>query len=392
MNKVLTMVRWDLRQRITDGSVLAFAIIVPLSLMWVMNLVFSDATDATVDPITVAVAVPPDDQLGGVVAQVLGSLSEGGGLEVGIREATPDDVRSLVGDGVAGMGVVVPADFTAALMAGDGPQVEVTLGDNAGITGQIVNSIIQGTLTELTSATRAAHAGAALGLPPEQLPVVAQASVEAAPQIQWREGRAASEQLGAQESVVAGQAGLFVLFTVGYGVLALVHERGQGTLARLLSMPMRPWLITAAKGLVSLILGLVSTTVLIGAGSLLFDDVDFGSPLAVGLLILLVVTATTSIMFIIAKVARTAEQAGIAQAIVAIVLGMSGGAFFPIDATGAVGTLLSLNPVRSFSDGLGITSGGGGLADLGTIALTMGGFTAVMLLVAWRLPDRQDAL
>src|SRR5690606_38822554 len=119
-----------------------------------MNLVFSDATDATVDPITIAVAVPPDDQLGGVVAQVLGSLSEGGGLEVGIREATPDDVRSLVGDGVAGMGVVVPADFTAALMAGDGPQVEVTLRDNAGITGQIVNSIIQGTLTELTSATR----------------------------------------------------------------------------------------------------------------------------------------------------------------------------------------------------------------------------------------------
>lgn len=392
MINVLTMVRSDLRQRITDGSVLAFAIIVPLSLMWVMNLVFSDATDVTLEPITVAVAAPPDDQLAGVIEEVLGSASDGGGLQIQLQEAPAGEVPDLVADGTAGMGVVVPSDFSAALMAGDGPKVEVVLGDDTGITGQVVNSIVQATLAELTAGTRATRAGAELGLAPEQLRGVAQAAIAAAPEVQWREGHAASEQLGPQESVVAGQAGLFLLFTVGYGVLALVSERGQGTLARLLSMPMRPWLITAAKGVVSLILGLVATTVLLGAGSLMFDNVDFGSPLAVGVLILLVVTATTSIMFIIAKVARTAEQAGIAQSIVAIVLGMSGGAFFQIDATGPIGTLLSLNPVRSFSDGLGITAGGGGLGDLGTIALTMGGFTVVMLLLAWLLPDRKDAL
>lgn len=270
--------------------------------------------------------------------------------------------------------------------------MEVTVGDDTGLTGQVVNSIIHSTLAQLTASARTANAGLELGLPPDQLAVVAQAAVTDAPEAQWAEGQAASEQLGAQESVVAGQTGLFLLFTVGFGVLALVNERGQGTLARLMSMPMRPWLITAAKGIVSFILGLVATAVLLSAGTLMFDDVDFGSPVAVGVLILLVVAATTSIMFIIAKVARTAEQAGIAQSIVAIVLGMSGGAFFQIDSTGWVGTVLALNPVKAFTNGLGITAGGGGVGDLGTVALMMGGFTVVTLVIAWLLPERKDAL
>src|SRR5690606_16444901 len=168
--------------------------------------------------------------------------------------------------------------------------------------------------------------------------------------------------------------------------------REQGTMARLLSMPMPPWLVTAAKGAVSFLLGLISMTVLLTAGSVLFDGVAFGAPVAVGVLILLVVAATTSLMFIITKVARTAEQAGIAQSIVAVVLGMSGGAFFQINATGLVGTILALNPVKAFIDGLGVTSGGGRVGDLGTVALILGAFTALCLVCAWLLPDRKDAL
>lgn len=392
MNNVLTMVLSDLRQRITDGSVLAFAVVVPLALMWVMNLVFSDATDPALEPITVAVAGPAEDQMASVIPQVLDSVSDDGGLQITVQEAEPAEIPALVDAGTADMGVVVPTDFSAALMAGQGPEVEVTLGDDTGLMGQVVNSMIQSTLAQITAATRAAHAGTELGLPPDQLAIVAQAAVAEAPEAQWSEGVADSEQLGPQESVVAGQAGLFLLFTVGFGVLALVSERGQGTLARLMSMPMRPWLITAAKAVVSFILGLVSTAVLLTAGSLMFDSVDFGSPVAVGVLIVLVVAATTSIMFIIAKIARTAEQAGVVQAIVAVVLGMSGGAFFQIDSTGVVGTVLSLNPVKSFTNGLGITAGGGGVADLGTVALTMAGFTVISLLIAWVLPGRKDAL
>ena len=93
-------------------------------------------------------------------------------------------------------------------------------------------------------------------------------------------------------------------------------------------------------------------------------------------------------MFVIARVARTAEQANIAQSIIALVLGMAGGAFFQITATGWVGSLMDLNPVSAFIRGLGITSGGGGLGDIGTPLLTMLVFATVVLLIARLIPDR----
>ncbi|MDD9206315.1 ABC transporter permease, partial [Georgenia sp. 10Sc9-8] len=201
------------------------------------------------------------------------------------------------------------------------------------------------------------------------------------------EGRAADEQLSATAGLVAGQAGLFLLFTVGFGVLGLVAEREQGTMARLRSMPMQPGLIVAAKGLVSFVLGVVATSVLLTVGTFLFD-VSFGSPVAVGVVVLCAVAAATSLMFIIARVARTAEQANIMQSIFALVLGIAGGAFFPVAATGLAGELLDLNPIAAFTRALGITSGGGGVADLGAPVSVMLGFTVVCLVLSRLVPDR----
>ena len=391
MGRVLTMVLSDLKQRVRDFSVLVFAVLVPLALMFVMNLVMSGVADDGLKPITVAVSVPEGDQLAAVLPQVLGSASEGD-LRITVREAAGTQVRGLVDDGTAGLGIVVPDGFTAALTAGTGPRVEVVEGDSSGIAGRVVTAITDGVLDQLTAGTQAAVAAAGMGVPPAELGAVAEAVATQTPQVTWAEGRTATEQLGLGESIVAGQSGMFLLFTVGFGVLALVAERGQGTLARLFSMPMQPWLVVLAKGIVSFVLGIVATAVLLTAGSMMFDAVDFGSPVAVGALVLLVVAATTSIMFVIAKVARTAEQAGIAQAIVAVSLGMSGGAFFPVANTGWVGQLLSVNPVKAFTNGLGITAGGGGVGDLGPTALTMGVFTVVCLALAWVLPQRKDVL
>jgi ABC-2 type transport system permease protein len=135
------------------------------------------------------------------------------------------------------------------------------------------------------------------------------------------------------------------------------------------------------------VLGVVATTVLLTVGGWFFD-VGFGSPGAVAVLIVCVVLASTSIMFIIARIAQTAEQAGVAQSIVAIVLGIAGGAFFPIAATGTVGSLLDLNPVAAFTRGLGISAGGGGIGDLGAPVALLLGFAVVVLLISRVVPDR----
>ncbi|MEO7130316.1 MAG: ABC transporter permease, partial [Dermatophilaceae bacterium] len=218
-----------------------------------------------------------------------------------------------------------------------------------------------------------------------------QAAATAKPTLTLATGAASNEQLTMSGSLVAGQAGLFLLFTVGFGVLALVYERDQGTLARLRSMPMRPGLVVGAKALVAFILGVVATSILLTVGGLLFG-VNFGSVPAIAVLVLCVVTASTSLMFIVARIARTSEQASIAQSIVALVLGIAGGAFFPIAGTGVFATLLELNPISAFIRGLGITFGGGGIPDIGVPVLIMLGFALVASAVSRIVPDRGAAL
>jgi ABC-2 type transport system permease protein len=292
-----------------------------------------------------------------------------------------------VAAGDADVALVVPEGFAAQVMAGNGPAVEVTESAEAGLESDIVLSVVDGVLAELAAGSVAAAAAAEAGVPQDRLNAVAQRVADQGPAIGLVEGRASDEQLSTSGALVAGQAGLFLLFTVGFGVLSLVAEREQGTLARLRSMPMPAGLVVAAKALSGFLLGVVSTAVLLTLGSLFFD-VSFGSPVAAAVLVLSAVAAGTSLTFIVARVARTSEQANTVQSIVALVLGIAGGAFFPITASGLAGRLVDLNPIAAFTRGLGITSGGGGLSDIGAPVTVMLGFAVVAWLASRLLPDR----
>ena len=77
--------------------------------------------------------------------------------------------------------------------------------------------------------------GSAVGLSTSQLPEVAQAVAQAPAVLTAKEGAASDEQLTMEGYLVAGQAALFMFFTVGFGVIAYIAEREQGTLGRLVS-------------------------------------------------------------------------------------------------------------------------------------------------------------
>jgi ABC-2 type transport system permease protein len=55
----------------------------------------------------------------------------------------------------------------------------------------------------------------------------------------------------------------------------------------------------------------------------------------VGLLVISGVLAATGITSVVASLARTAEQAGSWQAVVAVSLGLLGGSFFPVQQSGS---------------------------------------------------------
>lgn len=386
MRQLLVLTASDLVQRVRDKSVIIFALVVPLALMTVFNLVFGATDDLELEPVTVAISAPASDDLAQVVTDVVRGL-DADELVVTVHEVDEAAGRQQVEDGDAAIALLVPEGFGEAARAGQPVTVEAVRGDEAGIEADIVLSVVDGLLGQFASGAVTARAALAEGVSHAEIGAIIEQATTGGPAYELSRGEASDEQLDAGAALVAGQAGLFLLFTVSFGVTGLLLDRETGTLARLRSMPIRGGLIVASKALVSFILGVVATGVLLMVGSLLFGA-DFGSVPAVAALVLCVSAAGTSLMFLVVRVARTSEQASIMTSIFALVLGIGGGAFFPVSAAGPFAGLLDLNPVAALLRGLGTTSGGGGLTDIGVPLGIMLGFAAVMLVASRLVPDR----
>ena len=385
MGTLLTLVVGGLRQGLRDKTVILFGFVVPIILMFVFNLVFGDTDQREFEPLTVAVTTPVDDEMARVLTDTLSGLDDEI-LDLTLTEVDQAAGKAMVDDGEAELAIVIPDGFGEAVQGGTAVAVDVRRPDTAGLEADVVLSVIEGILRQFGDSAATAQAGLALGLDVDQVTEAARAAAEGAGYT-LEEGQADDEQLSAGAALVAGQAGLFLLFTVSFGVTALLVERENGTLARLRSLPLPTWQIVTGKALVSFLTGMLSTSVLLTVGGWFFDA-SFGALLPVAVLVACVAAAATSVMFLIARVARTSEQAGVATSIVSIVLGVGGGAFFPISAVGGLAVVLDLNPVAALLRGLGVTAAGGGMADIGVPVAIMLGFALVMLLVSRLVPDR----
>jgi ABC-2 type transport system permease protein len=390
MRTLLILVARDLRQHVSDRSVLLFGLVIPFALSYFFNLAVSGLTDVELEEVSVAVSAAADDP---AVAAVVGTLEAlpDNGLPVTLRSVGPEEVAGLVDAGEVNLGVVIPDGFGQALAAGEGPRLRLVEGGDGGLSTAAVAGIVTSTVQRLDAdaSTLATVAGT---LDEEQVAALAADLAAAQPQVEWGSRVVAGEQLGLAGGIVAGQAGMFLFFTVGFAVLALFTEKDWGTLPRLQSMPIPSWQIPLAKALVGLLLGTASTSVLLASGALLFEGVDFGAWPVVLLLVVATVAAATSVLALVVRVARTAEQAGLMMSVIAISLGVTGGTFFRVPSDGLVGALLQVNPVAALIRGLGITSGGGGVVELAPVLGILLAFTLVILVVARLVPGRKDAL
>jgi ABC-2 type transport system permease protein len=159
----------------------------------------------------------------------------------------------------------------------------------------------------------------------------------------------------------ASMAVLFVFFAAQFGVVSLLGERRAGTLARLLASPISARTVLLGKLLVSIVLGTVSMTVIAVATTLLLGA-HWGDPLAVAALILTTVLAASGIALVVVGIARTEDQAAGLTAIVAMVLAVLGGSFFPLSQAPAGLALLSnITPHAWFLRGIGDLASGDGI-------------------------------
>ena len=314
--------------------------------------------------------------------EALAPLEEQGLLEL-TGAASREEALAWVEDGAVSAAFVVPPGFSAAVEQGRSAEIEV-IGNVDREIGTLIAESIAAAFSNEIKTVQLSIATAASFDPSvvEDLERLAE-GISALPNpVALEDVSATRKELDAGTFFSAGMAVFFLFFTVQFGVTNLLDERREGTLARLLAAPVRRSSIFVGKLITSFVIGVASMAVLAVATSLLLGA-EWGHPVGVALLILAGVLAATAVTALIATIARNSEQAGNWQTIVALVLGMLGGAFFPVNqAGGAIEKLSLLTPHAWFLRGLGDLQSGGGLADIMPALAAILAFAAVAGAIA----------
>ncbi|MHC4823385.1 MAG: ABC transporter permease [Planctomycetota bacterium] len=134
----------------------------------------------------------------------------------------------------------------------------------------------------------------------------------------------------AQAQAVGGIAVMMVLFGLTAAASTLLRERDEGTMRRLLSLPMPSSAILLGKALSVGIIGLMQITVLFLVGELLFGIGIWRDPLTLFALMVSTVAAASAFGLLIASWAKTPKQADGMSTLIILVMSCLGGSWFPL--------------------------------------------------------------
>ncbi len=361
MRAALVIATKDLRQKVRDRSVLLMAVLAPLGLAFLFSTMIPNQ-----DTFHTTYAVVDLD--GGEVARGLVDGPLAGLATAGVATLVPTaseaEARAAVDAGDVAAAIVIPAGFTTAVQAGQPAQLLV-IGGPSTLPAEVARSVLVGfgsqvTAVQVAVGTAIAVSGASPG--PALVAELAAAAVAAPAPIRITAGETADRVASSKTFYGASMAVLFVFFAAQFGVLSLLAERRNGTLARMLAAPIAPATILLGKVIVSLVVASISMAVIVVATTFLLGA-DWGNPLAVAALVAATALAATGIATLIVGFARTEDQASSFIAVVAMTLAVFGGSFFPMSqAPEGMAALSFITPHAWFLRGINDLAAGGGIA------------------------------
>jgi ABC-2 type transport system permease protein len=380
----------DLKLRVRDRSVFIIAIVAPLTLAFIFNLIFGSAVAGGGLTLEYGLVDLDGSDIAIAFGEVLADLEAEEVLTVE-RQETVADAEALIEEDEIDAFFVIPAGFGDEVAAG-APEIQVVGNVDSPTATQIAASISRQFATGVDTARLAVLTTAAVEgvqVTPEFVDSLGADPATAAFSYSLLDTSADTRQLDATTYYAAGMAIFFLFFTVQVGVTGLLEEERDGTLARLFAAPVSRWAVVLGKADLSLFLGIFSMTVLVIATTLIMGA-DWGPPLGVALLIVAAVTAATGLMGLIAAAAKTPEGAENLESIIAVTLGLLGGVFFPVgQGDDLVSRLTYLTPHAWFLRGLGDMAGDAGWTAVLPSVLALVIFTAVTGFIAWAMMRRR---
>ncbi|NNF63852.1 MAG: ABC transporter permease [Acidimicrobiia bacterium] len=365
MGAVLVIAAKDLKQRLRDKSAWIVAVLVPFGLAFILNASIGGVADQQLE-IDMGIVDLDQGTLSEAFRGVLASIEASGLLDVSVVDNV-DRAEQMVADDEIGPVVVLHEGFSESVTQGRGGSLRVLPNENRPIGSQVVEAIARGFAAEVNAVQLAVGAVAASepSLSAAALVSIAERAAGIPAPIVIADTETADDGLVGFETFYAiGIAVFFVYFTIQFGVLSLLDERKNGTLSRLLAAPIKRWTIIAGKVAAALVLGIASmvvlwltTTAVMGA--------QWGDPLGVIVMIIAGVISGMGVTALVATLVKTSEQAGGWTSIVAVVLGLLGGTFFPIaNTSGALSAVSLITPHRWMMRGFLDLAAGDGLLDI----------------------------
>jgi ABC-2 type transport system permease protein len=341
----------DLRIFAKDRASVFFFVIFPF--MFVVLFYFLNVGQVSDTRLEVHLATQESE--GGLSRQIIGametkdeSLLEPGDPVV-IWDRDYDEVYHAVEAGELSGFIAFPADFTESIYSGSGTQLEVIAGTDAVNTRAALNGFAGAIASQLGMYQVIINADIELRIESGLLPPD-EASINEAVQTIMAEifsAQAAGgdsgaligfavEKVGEVEAgnpadyVIPGYLVMFVFFAAAQSAEAIVRERQNHTLERLLSSSVKWESILGGVFTGTLIKGLVQILIFWVAGILIFK-VDLGlSPAAVIILSILMVIMSAAFAVMLSTLVRTQRAAGSLAVITALLLAPLGGCWWPL--------------------------------------------------------------
>ncbi|HEY40533.1 MAG TPA: ABC transporter permease [Dehalococcoidia bacterium] len=335
----------DLKLFIRDRLALFFFILFPFMFVVMFNFIYAGVGSED-DRLVFHLVTLEEETETALSYQIIAAIEtpDESALQPGesqvVREDDYDELRRQVEDKELGGFLAFPVDFSEGIYMGRGAEIEVVADAEAvsyraalygladGISSWIgANNVVEKAISELAK---------------EQAPAILESIIEALggqliagePLIEYT-----SEKVGEVEAeqpsnfVIPGYLVMFVFFAAALSSEAIVRERQNHTLERILASSVRRFTIiggiftgTATKGLVQMII--------FWAVGILAFNIDLGiAPAAVIILSFLMVIVSASFGVMLATLVKTDRGAGSIATLAALIMAPLGGCWWPLFIT-----------------------------------------------------------
>jgi len=370
VRRLWTLAGKDLLETRRDRLSAIFIVIMPIAFTAFFGLMFGSGSDR------LALGLHDADH-DAQSQQLVAALEESDAVRVVPKNAA--ELEAWIADGRAAAGLLIPEGFSAAVQAG-APAELVLVGDQASSGAQAIVAEVRATAGDLVAASRAAQVGveaaaeaqgqtgaAAADVPAFAQAVATQAMEEPVVSLTTVAAGAAAGQIPTGFTLSSpGMLVNFIMFSLLTAGMAVIMERKNGTLRRLMTTRVRRWELIAGKMAGMFALTFFQQILLLGIGQFVFG-VDYLNDPAALLLMMVALSLVASSLGLLLAVLLTSEQALVAAVVItSMSVSALSGAWFPLEITGPgfqfVGHLL---PTAWILDGLrGIVARGFGVGDV----------------------------